>query len=184
MKEYEGIVEALRLNAEYRNAEDALTNASRAADAIEELTKSLRACGTDDGTVRCVDCHEKFVLGCSCSNTLMRKAADAIEELEEKVQAYAETLHAYENPWTMITSRPMTAEEREEYEYVLSDDEAIIYTCPLPDDGQEVLTASIYGTIRLDTFEDDPDYGCGFEENGDMDGIIAWMPLPKPPKGV
>jgi hypothetical protein len=144
MKQYEGIVEALRLNIECRNAEDALANASRAADAIEEL--------------------------------------------EEKVQAYAETLYAYENPWTMITSRPMTAEEREEAEeisgYVLSDDDAIIYTCPLPDDGQEVLTASIYGTIRLDTFEDDPDYGCGFEENGDMDGIVAWMPLPKPPKGV
>lgn len=26
--------------------------------------------------------------------------------------------------------------------------------------------------------------GCYFEENGDMDGIIAWMPLPEPPKEV
>lgn len=36
---------------------------------------------------------------------------------------------------------------------------------------------------RIDKFENDPDYGCSFEENGDMDGIVAWMPLPEPWKG-
>lgn len=132
---YEELVRALRLNVEYRQADNVLANAARAADVIEKL---------------------------------------------------AEALYDYEHPWTMITSRPMTAGERKEWEkklgFVLSDDEAIIYTCPLPDDGEEILTCNKYGTIRLDTFEDDPNYGCGLEENGDLDGIIAWMPLPKPPK--
>lgn len=152
----------------------------------EELIKSLRICGGDASCKDCPYWGTESSCGCMCLDCLMVKAADAIEGLEEKIQTYAETLYAYEHPWTMITSRPMTAEEREEWEekigYVLSDDYAIIYTCPLPDDGQEILTCNKYGTIRLDTFENDPDYGCGLEDNGDLDGIIAWMPLPKPPK--
>lgn len=41
-----------------------------------------------------------------------------------------------------------------------------------------------YGTVRIDRFENDPDYGCSFEEYGDMDGIIAWMPKPEPYREV
>ncbi len=81
----------------------------------------------------------------------------------------------------------MTAEERtewsEKFGYDIEYDEAVIYVSQLPEDGQEVLTCSRYGTVRIDTFENDPDYGCGFEENGDMDGIVAWMPLPESWKG-
>lgn len=89
-----------------------------------------------------------------------------------------------EPKWIPITSRPMDDKERIEWSeklgYDIAYDEAMIYTSQLPDDGKEVLTCDLYGTIRIDTFENDPDYGCGFEENGDMDGIVAWMPLPKP----
>ena len=46
----------------------------------------------------------------------------------------------------------------------------------------EVLVCNEYGHIWLDTFDDDPDYGVGFETNGDMDGLVAWMPLPQPPE--
>lgn len=156
----------------------------------EKLVKALRYCAFHDcrgegaNEVGCTAAYSSRTDCDTCNQLLQARASDAIEELEEKVQAYAETLYAYENPWTMITSRPMTTEEREEVEYVLSDDEAIVYTCPLPDDGQEILTCDKYGTVRLDTFENDPDYGCGLEENGDMDGIVAWMSLPKPPKEV
>ena len=89
--------------------------------------------------------------------------------------------------WTPIKTRPMDKEERAEWSeklgYDIEYEEAVIYTSQLPDDGQEVLTCSRYGAIRIDKFENDPDYGCSFEENGDMDGIVAWMPLPEPWKG-
>lgn len=86
--------------------------------------------------------------------------------------------------WIPITSRPMTEEERKEYiertGWRIEPDEAIIFMSRLPEDGQEVLTCDKYGRISIDEFQDDPEYGCGFEYNGDMDGIVAWMPLPEP----
>lgn len=91
-----------------------------------------------------------------------------------------------EPKWIPITSRPMDDEERIEwseklgYDIANDDGEALIYTSQLPDDGQEVLVCGRYGRVWIDTFMSDPDYGCYFEDNGDMDGIVAWMPLPKP----
>lgn len=86
--------------------------------------------------------------------------------------------------WIPLTTRPMDEEERLEWSeklgYDIEYEDAVIYTSQLPDDGQEVLTCNRYGHIAKDKFENDPDYGCCFEENGDMDGIVAWMPLPKP----
>ena len=86
--------------------------------------------------------------------------------------------------WIPIISRPMDNDERQEWSeklgYDLDNYEAVIYVSPLPDDDQEVLTCDKYGRIRIDKFENDPDYGCSFEENYDMDGIVAWMPLPEP----
>lgn len=90
--------------------------------------------------------------------------------------------------WILVHSRPMDEEERKEYaERIgcdvedLDEDDAVIFTSQLPDYGQEVITCNKWGTIRIDTFFDD-DFGCYFEENGDIDGIIAWMPLPKIPQ--
>ena len=104
---------------------------------------------------------------------LLQEAADAIEELSKP-------------KWIMIESRPMDEEERqyysEHYGYDLDDHEAVIYCCQLPEHGQEVLVCNMYGNIWLDTFDNDPDYGVGFETNGDMDGLVAWMPLPQPPE--
>ena len=88
--------------------------------------------------------------------------------------------------WIKIKSRPMTEDERKEWSekvgYDFEYNEAVIYCSQLPDDGQRVLVYSKYGGVGIDTFENDPDYGCCFEDNGDMDGIIAWMPLPEPPE--
>lgn len=87
--------------------------------------------------------------------------------------------------WIPIESRPMTEEERKEYNeetgYNLNADEAIIYCGRLPDDGQEVLIYSKYGGVLIDTFCSDTE-GCYFDCHGDMDGITHWMPLPEPPK--
>lgn len=104
---------------------------------------------------------------------LMHDAADAIEEQSKP-------------KWIKIESRPMDDEERkyysEHYGYDIDDHGAVIYCCQLPEHGQEVLVCNEYGHIWLDTFDDDPDYGVGFETNGDMDGLVAWMPLPEPLK--
>ena len=90
----------------------------------------------------------------------------------------------YTDRWIPVKSRPMDEEERVEWSerlgYDIEGDDAVIYVSQLPDDGEEVLTCDRYGTIRIDTFVNDPDYGCCFEDNGEMDGIVAWMPLPEP----
>lgn len=89
--------------------------------------------------------------------------------------------------WIPIKTRPMDEEERAEWSerlgYDIEGEDALIYVSQPPDDGQEVLICSRYGTVRIDRFENDPDYGCFFEEKGDMDGIVAWMPLPEPWRG-
>ena len=96
----------------------------------------------------------------------------AIKALEEKIS----------NEWIPVTSRPMTKEEYEENAFVgdydIPFEEARVFTCPLPDDGQEILISygafvdkdvvSLYGGyIALENYE-------YFEE------ISAWMPLPEP----
>ena len=74
--------------------------------------------------------------------------------------------------WIPLTKRPMTKEEREEYEGI------IILNCPLPEDGQEVLV-SYGGYVCVDTFHNDD--GCYFEDV-EIDDVEAWMPLPLPYK--
>lgn len=87
--------------------------------------------------------------------------------------------------WHVIKKRHMTNDERIEWSerlgYNIEDEEAFIYA-NLPDDGQEVLVSTQYGNVCTDTLYQDED-GCYFEENGDMDGIVAWMPLPQPYNG-
>ncbi len=87
--------------------------------------------------------------------------------------------------WIPLKTRPMDEEEITEWSerigYNLDGDEAVIYVSQLPDDGQEVLVCTKWGQISIDTFGDDPDYGCGFEDH-DIDDILAWMPLPEPYK--
>ena len=85
--------------------------------------------------------------------------------------------------WNVIKKRPMDEEERREWNerlgYDIEYEDAFIYT-NLPDDGEAVLTCNRWGSVVIDTFRDDD--GCYFEDNEDMDGIIAWMPLPEPYK--
>ena len=134
----------------------------------DELVKLLKETDFSDGC----PCGAEPM--CANEDCIILQAADAIEEL----QTYAE--------WIPIKSRPMDEEERAEWSakigYDIEYEDAIIYTSQLPDDGEEVLTCDRYGNVGFDTFNNDSEYGCYFEENGDMDGITAWMPLPKPYK--
>jgi len=85
--------------------------------------------------------------------------------------------------WIPIKRTPMDDDERKEWSeklgYELDDEDAYIYS-NLPDDGQRVLVWHDWShEIEIDTFCDEGE-GCYFEENGEMAGITAWMPLPKP----
>lgn len=84
--------------------------------------------------------------------------------------------------WKAITKRPMTDEEIQEFneraEYEITKDEAFIYE-NLPEDLAQVLVCTKHGYISIDTFCEDYD-GCYFEDAGDMETYIAWMPLPEP----
>ena len=87
--------------------------------------------------------------------------------------------------WHEIHKTPMTEDERtgwsERLGYDIEYEDAFIYS-NLPDDGQEVLVCTSYGHVYIDTFYQDD--GCYFKDNGDMDGIVAWMPKPEPYKGA
>ena len=88
--------------------------------------------------------------------------------------------------WIPVTYRAMTEEEEKDAcERLgvdhLEDYEKRMFTCQLPEDGQEILISTHWG-VSLDTCDIDPDYGYGLENNGDWDGVLAWMPLPEPYK--
>ena len=87
--------------------------------------------------------------------------------------------------WIPFTTRPMDKDELEEYGELLGcgpegidPEDAVVFNCELPENGPSVLITNSWGDVVIDKFERD-DF-VGFEENGDMDGYLAWMPLPEP----
>lgn len=91
------------------------------------------------------------------------------------------------SPWIPVTYRPMTEEEAKELcetlgikEGILEDWEKRVFTCHLPDDGQEILISR--GKYVQEDICSWDEYGCGLENNGDWDGVDAWMPKPEPYK--
>ena len=94
---------------------------------------------------------------------------------------------ALDSEWIPVTYRPMTDEEEKEFcekwgikEGSLEDWEKRVFTCQLPDDGQEILI-SVGRYVHEDICSWDDDC-CGLENNGDWDGVDAWMPKPEPYK--
>jgi hypothetical protein len=102
----------------------------------------------------------------------VKKAVDAVDTLEQMNSS------AEPNKWIPLIKRPMTEEEREEYEGMTGIEETMILNCPLPEDGEEVFV-SYGGYVCVDTFHDDD--GCYFEDV-EIDEVEAWMPLPSPYK--
>ena len=98
-------------------------------------------------------------------------SADVIEIVQKVAEEY-------NDGWIPIKTRPMTEEEKEYYSEYLFEGNGLIYECPLPDDGQEVLITSKYGSVDKTTFY--TDYGNYFENYEDYDEVIAWQPLPEP----
>lgn len=75
--------------------------------------------------------------------------------------------------WHEVKTRPLNDEEKEYY----SDDISFIFDCRMPDEGQDILIATKYGTDADTCWFDD--YGIGLEKRGDWEGVIAWAELPR-----
>lgn len=112
--------------------------------------------------VLCEDCYEKY-------------------GVERMVFEHKFLTDALDSQWIPITFRPM---DDEEYEECIKHgdcprEECKVYNCRMPEDGQEVLITTSWGTICIDIYHIDVD-SCFFEDHDDSDDVIAWMPLPKP----
>ena len=105
---------------------------------------------------------------------------EGLQATEEAINIINQVEAEYNNGWIPVKTRPMTEEEKEYYSEYLFEGNGLIYECPLPDDGQEVLITSKYGSVDKTTFYTD----CGnyFENYEDYDEVIAWRPLPQPYK--
>lgn len=119
-----------------------------------------------------------------CKHT--SRIEDALNFLEVADGLYVEN-EIRKNDWIPVTYRPMTEEEEKALceklgieEGSLEDWEKKVFTCHLPDDGQEILI-SCGKYVQEDICSWD-EYGCGLENNGDWDGVDAWMPKPEPYK--
>lgn len=89
--------------------------------------------------------------------------------------------------WIPIKTTPMTEEERiywsERCGYDIEYEEAELFDCPMPNDGQTIWITTENGYVFEDVCEND-DGWFGLEGNGDWSDVVAWMPLyiPKPYK--
>lgn len=115
-----------------------------------------------------------------------RGLSDALELEKDFNEILRLAEKALDSQWIPITYRPMTEEEKEFCvkwdikEGILEDWEKRVFTCHLPDDGQEILI-SVGRYVHEDICSWDDDC-CGLENNGDWDGVDAWMPKPEPYK--
>lgn len=89
--------------------------------------------------------------------------------------------------WIPIETRKPTGEERLKIERIYDEfaaDETDMFSCPMPEHGQEILISTRYG-VSIDTCSIDTDEGLNIyelEARGDWEGVDAWMPLPEPYK--
>lgn len=86
--------------------------------------------------------------------------------------------------WHEITTRALTGEEKTEYaEHDCADYEIpeYMFSCKMPEDGQEILIATNWGVSQDVCMIDSDDYNNLFEleTNGDWDGVKAWATMPK-----
>lgn len=85
-------------------------------------------------------------------------------------------MEAYNPEWNELVFRNLTPEEEKEYanfdwSYMVEN---------LPEYGEEVLVTD-EKSMWVDSFDED-DYVYLSSTDGEIDGVTAWMPLPKPYK--
>lgn len=87
--------------------------------------------------------------------------------------------------WHEITTRPLTNDEKAEYaERGCADYEIpeYMFSCEMPEDGQEILIATNWG-VSLDVcvvdYDDVENSATHLEGHDDWDGVKAWAAMPK-----
>lgn len=83
--------------------------------------------------------------------------------------------------WHKIKTRPLTEKEKEYYENNYEFVPEFIFDCEMPDDNQEILIATKYGT-GIDTCYYDIE-GSHLDCRGDWEDVLAWAELPKYEEG-
>ena len=107
----------------------------------------------------------------------MLMSASAIDEAVDAVK------HGKEfNGCVPIKLRRLKKDEKPIYKNMPYVSETMIYDCPLPENGQEVLITTCRGEVVHDYFISDVVDGCSFENWYDVGDVVAWMPLPEPYK--
>lgn len=113
-----------------------------------------------------------------------RGYSDALELEKDFNEILRLAEKALDSQWIPVTYRPMTKEEEKEFcvkwdikEGSLEEWKKRVFTCHLPEDGQEILISTHWGVSEdVCTWDDD----CvGLEDRGDWDGVDAWMPKPE-----
>lgn len=120
---------------------------------------------SNEEAIRCLGVHSSTNGSGLCTDEQHYEAKQiAIKALEQTT-------------WITVKFRPLTEEEQKEYP-----DYCYMADCPMPDDGEEILVSTVYGTVEKDE--------CGFDDGFYLDSgydwqtdIVAWMPLPEPYKG-
>lgn len=85
--------------------------------------------------------------------------------------------------WNKLTTRPLTTEEKEEYDDLYGKDViSVMWDGPTPYDEQIVLVyVEGWDAIEIDQWVSE-NFGCSaFDTNYDVD-TIYWAELPEPPK--
>lgn len=116
-------------------------------------------------------------------NLRRRRIPLAAEAVYMDLKGVVATLPSAEpQRWIPVKTRPMDEEERAYWSdhlgYDFEYEDAVMFDCKMPDDGQEILV-SFGEWVNMDKCEIDGGL-YGLEGNGDWDGVTAWMPLPEP----
>ena len=126
----------------------------------DELVKRLKNCATQ--AAPCLTCD--MTDDGSCIETLMKQAADAIEERCQQVDKFAEEaarLYAKQPKWIPVTER-LPEQKKAHYLCLLDDDSmAVVYWSKVPDWASK---------------------GEWTWHNPNWKEVTHWMPLPEPPK--
>lgn len=102
----------------------------------------------------------------------------ALKDIKEAYNGL--TVYDMNSNWIPIEYRPGTEEEYAEFSKfgTCPRSEFKVYTNEMPEDGQDVLITTKWGTVCEDIYHDDVDASY-FEDHDDPDDVIAWMPKPK-----
>ena len=124
----------------------------------DDLIKQLRYCAD---AITCRNCLWKTEC---CPTDMQKKAADAIENLDDICQHQADEIRELKNQWIPVTER-------------------------LPEVGKKVLVFAYGHDVLTARMQKRTEYGYPmFECNGTffeiakLGRITHWMPLPEPPK--